>query len=71
MVGITAGGQVISGIAEYRLASVPSKPNKPINIPSLTDETRVGVRFGDDLPDSGGSEINNIELWIDDTQGNF
>ena len=58
-------------MAEYRLAAVPSKPNAPTNVPSITNETQIGVAFGENLPDNGGSVILNMQLWMDDTKGNY
>ena len=62
---------MISGQAEFRLASVPAKPPAPTNMPSVTNSWRVGVIYGENLPDNGGSQIINIELWMDDGKGNF
>lgn len=71
VVATTAGGSVISGNALYRLAAPPSKPNAPSNWAEITNEERIGVIFGENLPDSGGSQIFNIQLWMDDTMGNY
>ena len=39
LVGITAGGSIISGIAQFKLAAIPGKPDAPVNIPALTNDT--------------------------------
>lgn len=57
---MTAGGSAISGFSQFKLASVPGKPYAPVNIPALTNDRQIGVVFGENLPDNGGSEINNI-----------
>ena len=62
----TSGGTVRSGEVIYRLAAVPGKPNAPLNIPSITNDERIGISFGETMPDNGGSEIISIQLWMDD-----
>ena len=71
VVATTSGGSVISGQAIYRLAAPPSNPNAPSNWVEITNEERIGVIFGENLPDNGGSQIFNIQLWMDDTKGNY
>ena len=66
IVSLTAGGQVLSGESQYRLASVPGKPNAPTNLAAETNDSQIGVSFSESLPDNGGSEIINIQLWMDD-----
>jgi len=56
----TAGGSISSGQASFKLASVPLKPDPPQNLPQITNENQIGVSFGENLPENGGSQILTI-----------
>ena len=62
---------MLSGLSSFKLASVPQKPDPPLNVASGTNENQISMQFGESLPDNGGADIINIQLWMDDSRGNF
>ena len=66
---VNAAGFVISGESRMILAATPQKPAQPVNDASVTNDSQIQVTFGTVLPHDGGSQIINIQLWMDDGQG--
>ena len=60
---ITAAGSVLRGISSFKLVAVPQQPEPPSKVAAETDDTQISVSFGETMPDNGGAEIINTQLY--------